>query len=264
MDTRGPTVPAHDPQLGGRLRGILVCFPAIAYTFVWSIVVLILLSCFPRWSATRWWGWLHRWGRFMLWLTGLRLETHGLERIAASSPCLVMFNHQSLLDLVILATTWPAGATVLYKREFHRIPFMGRAMRRAGMIPIDRSHQDAARESLAEAASEVREHGRVVLIAPEGTRSRRGGLQDFKLGPFHLACATGVPILPFIVRGVAEVLPMGRFGPHTGTIRVDVPAPIDTTGWDATSVRDHAADVRDVFLAWLPPAAGSATSGNAA
>ncbi len=264
METRRPAIPAHDPQLGGRLRGMLVCFPAIAYTFCWSIVVLLLLTCFPRWSATRWWGWLHRWGRCMLWLTGLRLETHGLPRIEASAPCLVMFNHQSLLDLVVLATTWPAGATVLYKREFHRIPFMGRAMRRAGMIPIDRSNPDAARSSLDAAAAEVRERGRVVLIAPEGTRSRRGGLQDFKLGPFHLACATRVPILPFITRGVAEVLPMGRFGPHTGTIRVDVLEPIDTSEWNAADVRTHAAGARDVFLAWLPPAEGSATSGNSA
>ncbi|MFT5150258.1 MAG: putative phosphoserine phosphatase/1-acylglycerol-3-phosphate O-acyltransferase, partial [Planctomycetota bacterium] len=90
--------------------------------------------------------------------------------------------------------------------------------------------------------------------APEGTRSRRGGLQRFKLGAFHLATTTGVPIVPMIMRGVDRVLPMGSFIVRSGRIRVDYLPPIDPTGWELEEVREHADEIREQFLQYLPPA----------
>ena len=91
------------------------------------------------------------------------------------------------------------------------------------------------------------------MMAPEGTRSRRGGLQPFKKGPFHVAIATRAPVYPTIWRGIEALNPMGSWLIRSGEIRADCLAPIDTSTWTAETIEDHISETRDVFLRYLPP-----------
>ena len=130
-------------------------------------------------------------------------------------------------------------------------------MRALDFVEVDRHDRSKARESIAAAASVIRDKEMAVWIAPEGTRARKGGLQDFKMGPFHMALATGAALVPTISRGIEQLAPHGSFIVRTGILRVDYLTPIPTDGWDRKELRDRAKEVRKIFLQYLPPAPDS-------
>ncbi|HEX9794570.1 MAG TPA: lysophospholipid acyltransferase family protein [Planctomycetota bacterium] len=242
---------------GSRLRATLgVPFAALWVFGVGTLAILhsYLMPAQFRRNAHRW---LRAWGRGVLTLTRICVETHGLERIAAPGPRILAFNHVSVLDLFVLTAIWHEGTKVLYKKEFHRIPVIGRGMRVLGFLAVDRSDPAAARASIDAAAELIREQGATVLLAPEGTRSRTGDLQEFKMGPFHLAAATHVPLVPVIMRGIEPILPGNAWLPRAGTVRIDFLPPVATDDWFAGTVRLHAARLRADFLQYLPAAPGT-------
>ncbi len=242
------------PPRGSALRAAL-CYPLAALlAFLIAGAVMLMMIFAPAAFQPRRAAWVRAWGKALLWILGVRLEVGGAERRAAPGPAILLFNHASLLDLMVLATQWGEDATVVYKREFHRIPVIGFVMRRLGLIAIDRADRERAVASLQTAAALVQERGAKVFMAPEGTRSRRGGLQQFKLGPFHLAIETGAPLLPVLLRGVERLAPMRGWLIRSGTVRLDYLQPIDAVGWRAEDVRRHADEVRAVFLRYLPAA----------
>ena len=235
------------------LRGA-VCLPLTAvWAVLASLVIAITAGLFPRWFRKRGWFLVRLWGRAPLFWHGISVEVHGAECLKEPGAKLLLFNHVSILDLFVLSSVSPANAVVIYKAEFRRVPGIGHALRGLGCIPVDRSNKERALESMAAAAERVRETGATVMMAPEGTRSRKGGLQVFKLGAFHLAQQTGAPIVPLIMRGIDQVSPMGSFWVRSGKVRVDFLEPIDPSGWSPESVRGKSLEVREVFLEYLEP-----------
>lgn len=193
------------------------------------------------------------WGRSQLAILGIAVELHGAEHLATAGPGILLFNHQSVLDLLVVSSIWPDNAVVLYKKEFHRVPVLGRMLRALGMLPIDRSNRQQAVATMAEAARTIREQGMKVGIAPEGTRSKSDGLLPFKRGPFHLALKTGAPMIPIVLRGVRQVLPPGSMVSRGGTIRVDVLPPIETSDWTQDALERHIAETRALYTSYVPP-----------
>lgn len=252
MDEAAPL--SWDARAGSRLRGALALLPAALFFFGYPACAIVYSALAPRRFEQRRYGILRRYGRGMLRILGVRIEQHGAERLHAPGPKVVMFNHVSLLDLFVLPAVWPDGGTALYKEEFHRIPIIGRAMRRMGFIAVDRGNFERARASLDQAAQAIRARGVAVFIAPEGTRSRRGGLQEFKMGPFHLAMGTRAPVVPMVTRGIDQLLPMGSWLVRPGTVRIDYLEPVATADWSREQLKTLAEGMRSRFLRYLPPA----------
>lgn len=250
-----------DARAGSPLRGLLLLPLVLAFTFGALLAMLPVVVLRPSTLARRSRRVLHAIGATQLRLLGVVLEVHGDEHLPASGPGLVFFNHQSLLDLALLCATWPARGTVVYKREFHRIPLMGRTMAAMGMVPIDRGDRARAIEALGDLGQRLRREPLVVLLAPEGSRSRRPGLLPFKRGPFHLALASGAPITPMILRGVRQLMPPGSWICRPGRVRVDYLPPIATNAWSTDTLDEQVAAVRARFLAWLPAAPDDDPSG---
>ncbi|HEU4732691.1 MAG TPA: lysophospholipid acyltransferase family protein, partial [Kofleriaceae bacterium] len=142
-------------------------------------------------------------------------------------------NHQSHLDIPMLYATLPSPTIrMLGKKELFAIPVWGRALRAAEFIEVDRSNHVSAVRSIDHAARLVRD-GVSIYLAPEGTRSRDGRIGKLKKGGFHLALATGAPIIPVAIRGTREILPAGTLVMHTGRqVSVQIGAPIDVAGRD--------------------------------
>jgi len=224
---------------------------------VWVTVGATLIAV----SALAFRGWTRRniqtliriWGRIPLCLAGVRVDLHGREHLEAPGPKLFLFNHVSTLDLFLLAAYAPPLPCVAYKKEFRRIPGIGWALIALGMIEIDRSDAERAIKSLSRAGDRLQAEKLTLMMAPEGTRSRRGGLQQFKKGPFHVAIATQAPIYPIIWRGIEELNPLGSWLIRSGEIRADCLAPMDTSGWETETIAEHIRDTREVFLRYLPP-----------
>lgn len=235
------------------LRGLLAFPFAFVFAFGYAGWALLLSIVAPRHFRRVGHQMPARWGRILLRIFGVRLEVVGGERLEEPGPRIVLFNHQSLLDLALLTAVWGPRTTVLYKQEFHSIPILGRAMRAFRLIPVDRANREAAGRSLREAAERIRERDAVLLVAPEGTRSRDGRLGPFKLGPFRLAVQTGAPLCPMVFEGVWAVLPMGRWVPRPGTVRIEVLEAVPTDGWAEADVAARAEAVRRLFLERLGP-----------
>ncbi len=169
------------------------------------------------------------WARAGLGLAGVRVALTAREPLPPGRAHVFVANHQSYMDIFALAAVLPGEFRWVAKRELFRIPLFGRAMRRAGYVPVDRDDPRRARANLSQAAA-VLAAGRSLVVFPEGTRSADGRLRPFKRGAFALAEAAGVPVVPVALHGSREVLRPGGYRITPGTVRVELAAPIDPAG----------------------------------
>jgi len=165
-------------------------------------------------------------------LVGVKVQVVGLEKLDWHRPYIFMCNHVSNLDPPIVIPVMPRRTSVLVKKELFRIPILGRAMRLASLVPVDRRNREAAIASLHSAAEALRS-GVSMTIWPEGTRSPDGRLLPFKKGPFYLAIESRVPIVPVTLVGTHEIWPKGEFAIHPGTATVIFHEPIDPATFSA-------------------------------
>ena len=159
-------------------------------------------------------------------VAGVTTNVVGLDRFDPAATYIFMSNHVSNLDPPILVPLIPRRTSVLVKKELFRVPILGRAMRLASLVPVDRSNRDAAIASLR-AAAEVLAKGIPMTIFVEGTRSFNGRLLPFKKGPFYLAMESGVPVVPVTLVGTHYLLPKRRFGIRKGEATVVFHSPLD-------------------------------------
>jgi putative phosphoserine phosphatase/1-acylglycerol-3-phosphate O-acyltransferase len=250
MSTPAPA--AFDPQPRGRLRGAIMLLPVLIWAFGYMFWLLIMTLIAPGWVRNRAVGIIRCWGSVILKMLGIRLEVFGREHFGGDEPRILLFNHVNVFDLVVLSAVWDRGCSVIYKKEFHKIPMMGRLMRFFGMIPIDRANRERALKSMSEVSGMIRDRNKKVMVAPEGTRSHDGRLGPFKRGPFHLALETRAPVVPLIMRGPEVLVPGLSSPPRTGRIRVDILEPIPTEDWTVSTLEEHIALVRARFLELVP------------
>jgi 1-acyl-sn-glycerol-3-phosphate acyltransferase len=185
--------------------------------------------------------WSCCWGSFYVWLCPLwRVRTTGRERLPWRGPAVIVANHASLLDILVLYGLFRPFKWVS-KAELFRVPILGWNMRINDYVQLRRGE----RESVVQMMAHCRRHlaaGSPVLIFPEGTRSKDGALQPFKEGAFRLAVEAGCPIIPVAVVGTADALPKhGLVLRQRMRARVEVLAPLDPAAFDGPqSLRDAA------------------------
>ena len=171
---------------------------------------------------------LARWMRPAL---GVRVVVHHEERMYAARPCIYISNHQTVFDVPVLAGLYPADTVVIAKREIRKIPFFGWLYEVTGNVLIDRSDRSQAVGRLKEAEAAILERGASVWIFPEGTRGKvPGRMLPFKKGAFHMAVATGAPLVPVVVSPLRPIFDVPRRRIHPGTAEVVVLEPIPTAG----------------------------------
>src|SRR5499427_991422 len=182
-------------------------------------------------------------------LAGVRLDVHGAEHLAVR-PAVFLFNHQSQLDVLILAKLLRGGFTGVAKKELANNPGFGLMFRLADVAFVDRQDNAQARDALESAVQKLND-GISLVIAPEGTRSATPALGPFKKGAFHVAMQAGVPIVPIVIRNSGELMWRGATTIHAGTVQVAVLPPIATDGWDVDGLDEHIRQVRGQYLATL-------------
>lgn len=182
--------------------------------------------------------------------TGIRLVVRGLEHLPAET-CVVVANHASYLDGVIMQAALPPRFAFVIKREMTRVPLAHLLLRRLGSEFVERADRHRggvdARRVLRRAAT-----GQALAFFPEGTFQAERGLLRFHSGAFVAAHRNQVPLVPAVIRGAREVLPATRALPRHGRIEVEILAPIDSPPADdhgGASFLRHAA--RTAILARL-------------
>ncbi|MEP4149138.1 MAG: HAD-IB family hydrolase [Halioglobus sp.] len=181
-------------------------------------------------------------------LIGLELKVKGEENLWSHRPCVFVFNHQSKADVVIIARLLRRDIAGIGKKEIKREqPLIGRVMEFGGVVFIDRANSKNAIDSIAPLVDTMRDEGKSVVLAPEGTRTVSPTLAPFKKGAFHIAMQAGVPIVPIVIRNAGDVSPKGDFVFRSATVDVEVLPPVDTSDWSAKTIDQHVTEVRNMF-----------------
>jgi 1-acyl-sn-glycerol-3-phosphate acyltransferase len=151
--------------------------------------------------------WVHRGARvfigYMRAVGLLRLDLEGAERLRTGRPLLLVANHPTLIDLVVLASLMPQLDCIV-SASWADNPFLRRTVVAAGYIRSD------AGGSVARACLRLLKAGRCVVLFPEGTRSPPGGLRDFQAGAAFVALRSGQPLLPVLLSCEPSTLTKGR------------------------------------------------------
>lgn len=215
------------------------------FAVVSSTLSILTLGRASNWLTPKM---LHVWSHAMLWIMAVELEVEGREHLSEPAMRVATFNHTSLIDAIVIPTLYPVGGVAAIKREVLYMPFVGVAVWAMGFLLIDRGRSDKSRRVLQRAAERMGREKLTVFIAPEGSRSKTDELLSFKKGAFHLAVATGAPIVPIVVVGANEVYPMNRLVAQPGRVRVRILPPVDTSKVTVETMGEFAADLRATYL----------------
>jgi 1-acyl-sn-glycerol-3-phosphate acyltransferase len=203
----------------------------LAYTtFHWSVACIVGSLVGVRWTK----GGLYdraarNWGSWLCRANGLTVRAVGLDALPTDRSYVFIANHFSFCDIWALLVVLPDPVRFLAKKELFDIPIFGRALRAARHIRIDRKNLQAAFGAYEEAGEAIR-GGFSAIVYAEGTRSPDGKLQPFKKGPFVLAIAAKVEVVPVWVEGAFEALPKGQLYVTPGTVTIHFGAPVPTAG----------------------------------
>ena len=236
-----------------RLRfGLSAAGQAVFALYAWLVFWLLAPATWLATLATRTPAAAWRLGgaaaRLLLRLTGIPLTVRGLEHLPRDRPCVVVSNHASYLDGLILVAALPQPYAFVAKRELYDQFIAGTYLKRLGAefverFDVKRSVEDANRMAALVAG------GRSLLVFPEGTFVARPGLLPFHLGGFLAAAGAAAPIVPVTIRGSRAMLPAHRWWPRRAALEVEIGAPLQPPPREAADVFAAAVKLRSAARA---------------
>jgi 1-acyl-sn-glycerol-3-phosphate acyltransferase len=224
-------------RLGGRLGAGLWAGYAWFWFLLLAPVAWIGVHLLPR-PAWRW-SLIHRLARLLLGLLRLPLDVE-TDAPLAPGPLVLVANHASYLDGLLLVAALPEPLAFVAKAEFVGSFIAGRFLRRIGAEFVERFDPARGLEDVHEL--EVRlAAGKRLAIFPEGTFGRAPGLLPFRMGAFSLAVEAGAAVQPLVIQGSRSLLRGDSRFPRREPIRIRLLAPIlpQGEGWSgALKLRD--------------------------
>jgi len=184
----------------------------------------------------------HKVARGFFYVAGLRMRVTDGHQLPAG-PCVVVANHASYIDGIVLKALLPARFSFVIKKEAARLPLAGLLLRRIGSEFVDRFNRNAGAVD-ARRLMKAADAGQALAFFPEGTFTEQAGLGKFHAGAFAIAVRAGLPVVPLAIVGTREVLPCGTILPRFGRIEVrvlpSISQPADRSGPGVNAVRDQA------------------------
>ncbi|MEO7773465.1 MAG: lysophospholipid acyltransferase family protein [Steroidobacteraceae bacterium] len=215
--------PSHPPSGRSGLRRLLAplqvvyaLYAGLVFVLLAVLTLLVLLGI-PSLGARR--ALVRAAARTFFALAGLRVTIRGRHLLPATA-CVVVANHASYLDGVLLSAVLPARFSFVIKREMEAVPLAGLLLRRIGAQFVERANRQRgagdARRVMRAASS-----GQSLAFFPEGTFSPEPGLLRFHAGAFVTAARAGFPVVPIVIRGTRRAMPPDGSLPLPGRLRVE-------------------------------------------
>jgi 1-acyl-sn-glycerol-3-phosphate acyltransferase len=248
----------HPQVRGFQNARVLLAFTLLYWVFVlatmplfFGIALAIFLSTWPfdrRRVALQLFSCF--WASFYIYANPLwRAQIQGRERLPWRGAAVIVANHLSLVDILVLYGLYRPFKWVS-KAEIFKVPAVGWNMVLNDYVRLTRGDRDSIRAMMEHSRRHLAQ-GSPLLIFPEGTRSRDGKLQAFKDGAFRLAMETKVPVIPIAIQGTHETLPKhGLVMRQRMRAKVQVLEPLDPARFMS------AAELRDATRAVIARAIG--------
>lgn len=158
--------------------------------------------------------------RTVLSIGGARLKVRNADALPAGA-CVIVANHTTYLDGIILAAALPPRFAFVIKREMNAAPLIGLLLRRIGSEFVDRFNRHRGAMDTRRVLRRARE-GQALVFFPEGTFSKQPGLLRFHTGAFVTAVRADCPVVPVIIRGAREVMAYDRIIAMPGVIEIEI------------------------------------------
>ncbi|MBE0676534.1 MAG: 1-acylglycerol-3-phosphate O-acyltransferase [Bacteroidales bacterium] len=236
-----------------RLRSVFTWIFAIGFiTLMFPVTCLIWFVFYPIDTDRRM---VHRWLLFQGWFMtrtspvwSFRME--GREKIRSDQTYIIISNHQSVLDIILL-NNLRCDFRWVSKAENYKVPILGASMRMASYILIERGNKESVMKMMDEAMSSLKK-GISIMMFPEGTRSKTSSLLPFKTGAFQLAMKADLPVLPVVVEGTGKVLPKHGYSFSSGhRLRLRVLDPVFPGSFGTGDAEELALRFREMIAAEL-------------
>ncbi len=157
-------------------------------------------------------------------ILGARPRTFGIDNLP-DEPCIVVANHASYLDGIILHAVLPERFCFVIKSEMSGVPLAGYLLKRIGAQFVERFDARKGARDMRRLLG-LAQGGASLAFFPEGTFKREAGLRRFKSGAFAAAMSGGLPMVPAVIRGSRAMLPSGRRLPVPGRLEVEILPPV--------------------------------------
>ena len=185
--------------------------------------------------------------QLVLAISGVHLNVIGKENLTAQRPAVFIFNHRNQVDPVIAGALVRDNWVGVGKKELEKDPIMGTLGKLLDGVFVDRDDPVAAVETMHTVEDRAKK-GLSIVIAPEGTRVDTTEVGPFKKGPFRIAMAVGIPIVPIVIRNAEIVAARNSSTINPGTVDVAVFPPISVQDWTLEKLPEHIAEVRQLYL----------------
>jgi 1-acyl-sn-glycerol-3-phosphate acyltransferase len=225
MTDAGPKARARGALL---VRSLYGCYAWLSLLVI-IVPTCLLLALAPRLEQRRKVGRLG--ARLFVLVIGSPVRVEG-GAIEPHYPCVVVANHSSYLDGIVLTAALPPGFTYLIKQQMSEVPIAGFVLRRLGSAFVKREDLHD-RKRTARTLLVAAKRGDALGFFPEGTFDAQPGLKAFQLGAFSAAARARLPVVPVVIYGARHKLPAQRFLPAPGPIRVRICPPIDSTRFES-------------------------------
>ncbi|XP_008500145.1 1-acyl-sn-glycerol-3-phosphate acyltransferase alpha isoform X1 [Calypte anna] len=182
------------------------------------------------------------------YIFGLKIVVKGKENLRTKKPFILVLNHQTSLDIMVMMEILPDRCAPIAKKEILYMGPFGLACWLAGLIFIDRKKKEEAITILTEVADTLKKENLRVLIFPEGTRNHGGSMLPFKRGAFQLAVKAQVPIIPVVISSYHDFYNQKEKRFTTGKSIIQVLPEVETLGLGPDDVPKLTEQVRDSML----------------
>jgi putative phosphoserine phosphatase / 1-acylglycerol-3-phosphate O-acyltransferase len=190
------------------------------------------------------------WPETVLALSGVKLNVTGAEHLTARRPAVFLFNHRNNFDVFMVAALVKDNWTGVAKKELESNPLVGPLGKLMDAAFIDRADTASAVAGLAPIEEAARK-GLSILVAPEGTRLDTQTVGPFKKGAFRIAMATGLPVVPIVIRNSDSVAGRNSATLRPGTVDIAVLPPVSVQDWTVQDLPERIEQVRARYLAML-------------
>ncbi len=202
-------------KISGRIKASWILFEFLITVTI--VVILMRLFNSKQWQIRK------AWAKMQAYLTGYDLEIVGSPDPDAG---LLLLNHQSLLDIIILDASFPKDLSWVAKKEIADMPFFGQILTLPKMVIVDRESKKSLVKLVADAKQRL-EEGRVIAMFPEGTRGDGKKLLPFKMGARLLASKLNLKVQPAVIINTRQILDSLNFTAKSGKVKIIYLDPID-------------------------------------